>query len=131
MLAMRYATKMHFRTRQNVIQLIRTTYESEKKRGVNSIVGTVPLSKPVLSAELQGQLTSQEAEAFDAWLQTEWRTQQLRLELAALSLPETLELAADWFEQNAESLSARALAEEVAKQMQTLRRKLKTKGLLD
>ena len=63
MLAMRYATKMHFRTRQNVIQLIRTTYESEKKRGVNSIVGTVPLSKPVLSAELQGQLTSQEAEA--------------------------------------------------------------------
>jgi hypothetical protein len=85
----------------------------------------------VLSVELKGQLTSQEAEAFDAWLQTEWRTQQLRLELAALSLPETLALAADWFEQNAESLSARALAEEVAQQMQTLRRKLKTKGLLD
>lgn len=122
---------MHFRTRRNVIQLIRTTYDADKKRGVNAVVGTVPLGQPELPAELQQQMTPQEVEAFGAWVQTQWHTRQLRHELAALSLPETLALASAWFEQNAESVSARAVAEEVAQQMQALRRVLKTKGLLE
>lgn len=122
---------MHFRTRRNVIQLIRTTYDADKKRGVNTVVGTVPLNQPDLPSELAQQLTPQEAAAFGAWVQTQWHLRQLRHELAALSLPETLALATAWFEQNAASINAQAVAEEVVQQMQALRRVLKSKGLLE
>lgn len=122
---------MHFRARRNVVQLIRTTYDADKKRGVNTVVGTAPLGQPELPAALLQQLTPQEVEAFGAWVKTQWHMRQLRHELAALSLPETLALATAWFEQNAESPSAQSVAEDVAQQMQALRRVLKNKGLLE
>jgi hypothetical protein len=51
---------MHFRVRKNVIQLIRVTYDAGKKKGVNTVVGSVRLNRPELSAELQLALTPAE-----------------------------------------------------------------------
>jgi hypothetical protein len=122
---------MHFRVRQNVIQLIRVTYDSEKKKGVNSVIGTVKLIKPHLSGELQKSLTPEEIVEFEAWLTTRHRADKLRDELAALTLAETMLAAERWFELEGDSDAARQIAAGTLAQWQSLRKVMVKNGLLD
>lgn len=122
---------MHFRLRKNVIQLIRTTYNESKKKGDNVIVGTVKLSKPQLSDELQAKLSSEEINAFETWLTTQHRTEMLRAELAALTLAETMHIAQIWFEREGQSIAAQNAAADIMNVWQSLRRALTKQALLD
>ena len=121
---------MHFRVRKNVIQLIRITYDAGKKKGVNTVVGSVRLNRPELSAELQLALTPDEVAGFSAWLNTRHRADVLREELAALTLVETLTSAERWFEREGDSEVARAAATDIVTQWQSLRRQMAKSGLL-
>lgn len=122
---------MHFRVRKNVIQLIRTTYDAGKKKGVNTVVGTVKLAKPVIAADLAAMLTPAEAAEFDTWLKTQHRADSLREELAALGLAETMASAECWFARTGDSLAARIAAADIVAQWQSLRRVMTKNGLLD
>lgn len=122
---------VHFRVRKNVVQLIRTTYDERKKKGCNTVVGTVRLARPELSAELRRALKPDEVAAFETWLQTQRQTDALREELAARTLAESMARAERWFTREGGSVAARAAAADILLQWQALRRALEKKGLLD
>ncbi len=122
---------MHFRLRKNVIQLIRITYDDAKKKGNNTIIGTVKLSNPVLPDELRLKLTTEEIKAFDIWLNTQHRTERLREEIAALTLAESMVLAEKWFEREGDSKGAQMVANDIVPQWHNIRRLLVKKGLLE
>ncbi len=122
---------MHFRLRKNVIQLIRIAYDDAKKKGNNTVIGTVKLSNPVLSDELRLKLTSEEIKAFDVWLNTRHRTDRLREEMAALTLAENMALAEKWFEREGDSRGAQIVVNDIVPQWHNMRRLLIKKGLLE
>lgn len=122
---------MHFRIRKNVVQFIRTTYDSSKKKGVNTIVGTVALASPELSDDLRKQLSNEEISAFNTWLNTQHRALLLKEEFAALNLAETIALAEKWFERNNDTKTSQLLVTEIVNNWLSLRRILSQKGLLD
>ena len=122
---------MHFRVRKNVIQLIRTTYDESRKRGNNAIIGTVKLARPELSGELRAALTAGEVAGFETWLKTQRRTEELREELAALTVAEAMHHAGRWFEREGDSPTARAAAQDILSHWQALRRLFARNGLLD
>ena len=122
---------MHFRIRKNVIQLIRTTYDVDKKKGVNTTVGAVPLSAPELKADLRSQMSGDEILAFESWVATQHRTNLLREELAAMTLAESLALADKWFEKHGDSQPANAIVRDILLNWHSLRKTLAKKGLLD
>lgn len=121
---------MHFRLRKNVIQLIRITYDDTKKKGNNAIIGTVKVSNPILSEDLRLKLTSEEMKAFDIWLNTQYRTDRLREEIAALTLAENMLLAEKWFEREGDSKSAQLVAHDIVSQWHNMRRLLMKKEQL-
>lgn len=59
---------MHFRLRTNAIQLIRTTYDAQTKRGKSEVVGTVPRRSMTLSDEIAGKLSAEEKAGFEAFV---------------------------------------------------------------
>jgi len=122
---------MHFRVRKNVIQLIRISYDAQKKRGTNTIVGSVRLADPVLDAATKAVLTAEEVEEFERWLLQYRRLEELKQELAALTLPEALANAQLWFERQGNSETCRSVANDIFLQWQSLRRLLSKKGLLE
>ncbi|MGZ8136390.1 MAG: hypothetical protein ACXW1W_04715 [Methylococcaceae bacterium] len=122
---------MHFRVRKNVIQLIRTVYDDSKKKGVNTIIGTVRLSNPELSDELRLKLSQEEIIAFETWVKTQHRTEALRTELAALTLAESMSQAAKWFEREGDSVAAQEAAKEIVFHWHSMRRLFVKMGLLD
>jgi len=58
---------MHFRMRSNVVQLIRTTYDADSKRGKNEVVGTVQRRNMTLSDQVAGKLTEEEKQEFNTF----------------------------------------------------------------
>ncbi|HKY91033.1 MAG TPA: hypothetical protein VJM11_08335 [Nevskiaceae bacterium] len=121
---------MHFRARRNVVQLVRTTYDDIGKKPKASVVGRIRLDRPVISEELRTALTENELREAQAWIEGNCRTQMLREELAALTLPETLALANGWFARNKDSPAAAAAAASLAGGLQALRRTLKSAGFI-
>lgn len=51
---------MHFREQGRVLQLIRTTYDPAKRRGVQSVVGNMPQYSYVIPSTLDALLTLEE-----------------------------------------------------------------------
>lgn len=121
---------MHFRIRKNVVQLVRTTYDSHGKKAKAVIVGRMPLDAPALGSELLKQLSEAEVRETQAWIEGQHRTAMLREELAALTLAETLAQATRWFSRNGEAPSAATALARVLPELQALRRSLKSAGLL-
>jgi hypothetical protein len=115
---------MHFRVRKHVVQLVRMVYEPDLKRGRAIVVGSVKLAEPVLPPELASQLTPAECAEFDTWLLTQHRTAMLKAELAVLTLPEQMELAASWFARQPDTAANRLLADEICDIWKNLRRTL-------
>lgn len=122
---------MHFRVRKNVVQLVRMSYDAELGRGRAVVVGSVKLAEPVLPDELTGKLTPDERAEFEGWVATRHREDELKAELAALTLAEQMEMAQGWFERQADSETARAVANEIAARWPAFRRKLVKHGLLE
>jgi hypothetical protein len=121
---------MHFRTRRNVVQLVRTTYDQVGKKPKTVVVGRLRLGHPVLSPELESMLSAEELREARSWLDGQYRVQMLREELAAVTLAETLSLASNWFARNKDSPTAAAAAANVLPNLQALRKTLKIGGLL-
>lgn len=122
---------MHFRVRKNVIQLIRVEYSPDKKRGTNTILGTVRLANPEMPENLRERLTPQEIAEFEHWLVMHRRVEELQQELAAMTLARSISAAHEWFERNGDSGAARAIAHDIVFQWQALRRAFVKNGILE
>lgn len=122
---------MHFRLRQNVVQLIRTSYNPDTKRPKAVVVGRMPLKQPKLSPELKSKLTEDEIAEAEEWIDGQFRIDSLKEELAALTLPESISAAHRWFVRNADTPAAAAIILQLLPALQALRKMLRRQGLLD
>lgn len=121
---------MHFRLRQKVVQLVRTSYNPETKKPRTEVVGRMLLKQPVLSDELKSKLTEEEIEEAEEWIEGHYRMSSLKEELATLTLPESMSAARRWISRNSDSPSTPAIVNQILPELQALRRTLRRKGLL-
>ena len=121
---------MHFRLRKNVVQLIRTSYDPDRKKPRTAIVGRMPLSQPKLTRELKRKLTEDEIAEAEEWIDGQFRLNSLEEELAARTLPESISAAHRWFSRNADDPAAAAIIPQLLPALQALRKMLRKQGLL-
>ena len=121
---------MHFRLRKTVVQLVRTLYNPDTKKPRTVVVGRMPLKQPKVSPELKSKLTEDEIVEAEEWIEGQFRTNSLKEELAALTLPESILAANRWFSQNTDNPAAMAIALQLLPAFKTLRKMLRGKGLL-
>jgi hypothetical protein len=121
---------MHFRERGQSVQVIRTVYDADKKKGKNEIVGRLPLVNPEINAELEAVLSAEERKEVTAWIEGHATVGRLKRELAVRTLPEQLALAEAWFTGN-KGDDARVLAASLFRSWVKLRVLLKREGLID
>jgi hypothetical protein len=121
---------MHIRERGNVVQVIRTKYDSTSKRGKNEIVGRLAKTNPQISDDLKATLTSEERKELSAWIDGHAASERLKRELAARTLVEQLTFATEWFKTQ-KGDDARALAATLSPAWMQLRSVLKRNGLVE
>ena len=122
---------MHFRARQNVIQVIRTTYDPTTKKARNEVVGRLRKIKPEVTDELKAKCTREELKEIERWISGGQDLDGLRKEYAARTLVEQMERAASWFAGQGSGESARNLASEIQYSWSNLRAVLKKRELID
>src|SRR5260370_26535794 len=88
---------MHFRERNQIVQIIRTKYDAVSKKGKNEIVGRLPKANLKVSDELSAALTKEERKEVAAWIEGYATVGRLRRELAVRTLQEQLTIAQEWF----------------------------------
>lgn len=89
---------MQFRERRRVIQVIRTVYDKEKKRGRSEVVGKLDKATPVITDKLRKHCSEAELAEIGRWL--EERENSLRneaLRAAAAALPQRIREAVAYF----------------------------------
>ena len=121
---------MHFRERDQIVQIIRIKYDAVLKRGKNEIVGRLAKAKPQISDELAAALTKEEHKEVVAWIDGYAKVVQLKKELAVRTLQEQMTSAEEWFaDQNGDE--ARLLAASLVPAWASLRATLKKNGLVE
>lgn len=115
---------MHFRSRNRVIQVIRTTYDATTKKPKAQVLGTLPKQNPEISDELRLSCKPDELAEIKAYLKNQHQLNRLELEMAARTLVSQLEKATEWFDTAATSTENEVLAAEIARQLPLLRKKM-------
>ena len=82
---------MHFRTRGKVVQVIRTTYDSETQRAKTQLLGSIKKGAPDIDDELRLSCTPDEFLEVQAWVQNELTARRIEHELAARTLVDQIE----------------------------------------
>lgn len=121
---------MHFRVRNRVIQLIRTVYDPEVKRGTSLIVGRLSKEAPQVTDELCKALTATELREVEDWIAHHGARADLAREHAASSVSDQLRLAMEWFSRNDSGEKAKLLAREISDSMQAMGTLLRQRALI-
>ena len=79
---------MHFRLRENVVQLIRTTYDSASKRAKSERIGNVSRAQLTLSDDVAKKLTSDELREFETFALSYRLSTKLQAKVYAFQLSE-------------------------------------------
>ena len=122
---------MHFRLRNNIVQVIRTTYDPATKKPRAEIVGRLRRGDVVPGADLLAACTPAEVEEVQRWIASHLKAQAVTAEHAARTLSEQLNRAGEWFASTDDLDTARLLAVEVQQQWMKLRNQFRRGGLLD
>lgn len=122
---------MQFRERRRVIQVIRTTYDPELKRGRSEVVGKIDRAAPALSDKLQKNCTPDEFAEVQAWLEARAADQrQAAVRAGAETLPAQMRAAAEYFRSHGgDSGEAASFAAEIRDAWDELRMALRKAGL--
>jgi len=121
---------MHFRERDQIVQIIRTKYDASLKKGKNEIVGRLAKVNPKITDELAAVLTKEERKEVAGWIEGYATVARLKRELAVRTLQEQLSLAQEWFaDQTGEE--ARFLAASLVPAWARLRATLRKNGLVE
>jgi hypothetical protein len=118
---------MHFRDRNQIVQIIRTKYDAATKKGKNEIVGRLSKANPKVSEELKEALTPEERKEVAAWITDHASVERLKQELAVRTLHEHMTLAEAWFADK-KGDEARTLAASLVPAWTRLRSVLKKGG---
>lgn len=89
---------MHFRQRGNVIQLVRTAYDAEKKGPKSEVVGRLPKRAKEIPEELRAKLTPQEIGELTTYMEQTREIEELQRKLAAHTLRQTVAQAIEYAE---------------------------------
>lgn len=84
---------MHFRMRSNVVQMIRTTYDADSKRGKNEVVGTVQRRNMVLSDQIAAKLTAEEKQEFETFAEAYRNSTALQAKVYAYQIADIAQQA--------------------------------------
>ena len=120
---------MHFRERDQVVQIIRTKYDASKKKGKNEIVGRMAKANPKITDELAAVLTEEERKDVAAWIASHAHVGNLKRELAVRTLQEQIILAEAWFREHDDE-DARQVAASLVPAWVRLRAVLKKKDMI-
>lgn len=121
---------MHFRERDQIVQIIRTKYDAVLKKGKNEIVGRLVKAKPQLSDELAAALTKEERKEVASWIEGYAKIVRLKKELAVRTLQENMAHAEEWFADQKDD-DARLLAASLVPAWIRLRATMKKNGLVE
>src|SRR5450631_2841608 len=121
---------MHFRERDQIIQIIRTKYDAVLKKGKNEIVGRLAKANPKITDELAAALTKEERKDVTAWIEGHSKVGHLKRELAVRTLQQQMALAEEWFADQ-KSDDARFLAASLVPAWARLRATLKKNNLVE
>jgi hypothetical protein len=121
---------MHFRERGKIVQIIRTSYDPDSKKGKNEIVGRLVKNNLKMSSQLESALSDKEKKEVKAWIDGYGSTERLKKELAARTLPEQMAITEEWFADH-KGDDARVLAATLYRSWVQLRQSLKKSGLIE
>ncbi|QCO15493.1 hypothetical protein D3869_09765 [Azospirillum brasilense] len=119
---------MQFRERRRVIQVIRTVYDPDLKRGRSELVGKIDKAAPVVTDKLQKSCTPEELSEILTYLDD--RHNRLRNEAVragAETLPAQMREAAEYFRTHRDD-DARAFATEIRLAWEELKTALRESG---
>jgi len=122
---------MHFRLRNHIVQVIRTTYDPATKKPRAEIVGRLQRTDPQVDDGLRGACTPVEIAEVERWIAGQMKARTVASEHAARSLGEQIGRASEWFAGTHDLDSAGLLAAEAQQQWLQLRSVLRARGLLD
>jgi hypothetical protein len=122
---------MHFRLRNNLVQVIRTTYDPASKKPRTEIVGRLRRGDTEPDADLLATCTPDEVEEVRRWIASSMKAHAVAAEHAARSLAEQMARANEWFASAPDKEAARLLASDVQQQWVKLRHQFHRDGLLD
>jgi len=119
---------MHFRFRGNNIQVVKSQPDTSGK--AKSVpLGSINRATLAISDKLRERCSPEELGEIEAWVKRYQTVHELKQKHAALTLPEQLAAAAEWFDK-ASPEEARQVAEDVIATTAVLRRTLAKRGLL-
>jgi hypothetical protein len=123
------STAMYFRHRGSSVQIIRAERDPATGKAKPKPVGSFSKDKLDVPAKLREQLSAEEIQSVQGWIEAYRPVDALKNELAARTLAETIEAASNWLEQ-AEPAEARVVVGDVLTAWQRLRRVLAAKNLV-
>jgi hypothetical protein len=121
---------MHFRERDQIVQIIRTKYDAVLKKGKNEIIGRLVKANPQITDELAKVLTKEERKEVVAWIEGYAKVGRLKRELAVRTLQEHMANAEEWFADQ-KGDDARLVAASLLPAWARLRATLKKSGLVE
>jgi hypothetical protein len=120
---------MHFRFRGNNIQVVKTQPDPETGKAKSVPLGSINRATLAISDKLQMNCSPEELREIEGWVRRYQAIDRLKRQHAALTLPEQIAAAAEWFEQ-ASIDEASQVADDIMATTAVLRRILNRRGLL-
>jgi hypothetical protein len=119
---------MHFRHRGNNVQIVRSQTDPATGKRRSVPIGSINKTRSEIPAALRQACSPEEIAEIETWLAAQRQLETLRDEVAARTLAEQIERAANWL-QRAEPAAARQVFDELAGAWQRLRRAAAAKSL--
>lgn len=120
---------MHFRFRGNNIQVVKTAPDPETGKMKSVPMGSINRATMAVSDKLRGNCTAEELREIESWVKRYQTIDALKQKHAALTLPEQMAAAAQWF-MTAPVDDARQPADDILSNIAVLRKVLDRRGLL-
>ena len=120
---------MHFRFRGNSIQVVKSQPDAREGKAKPTPMGSINRATLAISDNLRKNCSQDELREIEAWVKRYQAVDGVKRQHAALTLPEQIAAAAQWFEQ-ASLDEARQVADDIMATTAVLRRVLNRRGLL-
>ena len=120
---------MHFRFRGNNIQVVKSQPDHSSGKAKSVPIGSINRATLVMSEKLRANCSAEDLKEIQAWVKRHQSVHELKRRHAALTLPEQMAAAAEWFA-TAGPDEARQAADDIIANIAALRRTLAKRGLL-
>ena len=111
---------MHFRFRGNNIQIVKSQPDPATGKSKSVPIGSINRSNMAISDKLRSSCSPVELKRIESWVARYQVVDRLKANHAAVTLPEQIASATEWFE-TADPAEARELADDILTAMRMLR----------